>query len=341
LVSTGQIVAWGTNFWGQLNVPNLPPGITYVKAAIGEQHAVALRSDGSAVAWGAPGFGKTVIPALGPGLSYTAIAAGRLNTVLLRSDGVLVGLGSITAGLNAVPTSPIGVRYVAVAMGRLSAAALRDDGEIDCWGLSGNVDKPTLPRGVYYVDVAVGDRQVAARRSDGEIVAWGGDTAGVVLTVVPPLGAGESYTKVSAGELMTFGLVGAESTYTSFAGGCAGSMLPASLVPRDTPRLGQVFAVAITNCPDNVAVMAVGLTTSPAPLSLGSVGMPGCAAHIVPLVSELMLGANNRVEWSLPIPNAAALLSARYYNQAVVLDLSGPMPLGAVVSGAAVGVIGR
>ncbi|MCX7722385.1 MAG: RCC1 domain-containing protein [Verrucomicrobiae bacterium] len=45
----GTVVAWGTNDWGQLNVPG---GLTGVRAvAAGWYHALALKSGGTVVAW--------------------------------------------------------------------------------------------------------------------------------------------------------------------------------------------------------------------------------------------------------------------------------------------------
>ena len=51
--SDGSVVAWGSNNYGQCNVPALPAGLTYVEVAAGGiGHTVARRSDGSVVAWG-------------------------------------------------------------------------------------------------------------------------------------------------------------------------------------------------------------------------------------------------------------------------------------------------
>src|SRR5262245_34098756 len=45
--SDGNVVACGDNYYGQCDVPVLPPGLTYVQVAGGDFHAVARRSDGS------------------------------------------------------------------------------------------------------------------------------------------------------------------------------------------------------------------------------------------------------------------------------------------------------
>src|SRR5262245_58271344 len=68
--SNGSVVALGSNFEGQCNVPTLPTGLSYVDVAVGAGHTVARRSDGSVLAWGHNVSGQCNVPALPPGLSY-------------------------------------------------------------------------------------------------------------------------------------------------------------------------------------------------------------------------------------------------------------------------------
>ena len=74
--SDGSVVAWGSNTYGQCNVPPLPSGLTYVEIAAGDGHTVARRSDGSVVAWGDNYYGQCNVPALPAGLTYVEVAAG-------------------------------------------------------------------------------------------------------------------------------------------------------------------------------------------------------------------------------------------------------------------------
>lgn len=70
--SDGSVVGWGDNSYRQLDVPALPPGLTYVELATSRDHSVARRSDGSVVAWGDNSHGQLDDPALSPGL-YVAV----------------------------------------------------------------------------------------------------------------------------------------------------------------------------------------------------------------------------------------------------------------------------
>jgi len=122
--SDGAVVAWGpSNSFGQLNVPALPPGITYVEIAVGTYHGLARRSDGSVVAWGSNAFGQGNVPSLPPGVSYVEIAAASNYSAALRSDGVVRAWGT-TSGVQNVPPLAPGQRYVGIEAG-LNAMAAR------------------------------------------------------------------------------------------------------------------------------------------------------------------------------------------------------------------------
>ncbi|MCA8948183.1 MAG: PKD domain-containing protein [Planctomycetes bacterium] len=127
--------------------------------------------------------------------------------------------------------------------------------------------------------------------------------------------------------------------------GCAGSSGQSTLTPVSRPVLGATLRVAIDHCPGNAAVMMAGFgkTTSafgPLPFDLTAVGAPGCSLRIRPDATLLLLGVNQAVTWSLPIPASNPLLGALMYSQAVVFD-PGFNVAGAVGSDAAAMMIGR
>src|SRR5690349_1714631 len=68
-------IAWGTDTYGQCEVPPLPPGIDYVSVEAGSGHSLALRSDGIILAWGWNAFGQCDVPALPPGIVYTRMSS--------------------------------------------------------------------------------------------------------------------------------------------------------------------------------------------------------------------------------------------------------------------------
>ncbi len=193
------IVAWGNNGSGQTNVPALPAGVSYIGAAAGLDHSLALRSDGQVVAWGSNSSGQTNVPGLPAGVGYTAVADGYIFSLALRSDGQIVAWGYNADGQTDVPALPEGVSYTAVAGGDFHSLAVRSDGQVVAWGRStdGQINVPALPEGVSYTDVAGGDVHSLALRSDGQVVAWGDNDFG--QTNVPALPAGVSYIDVEGG----------------------------------------------------------------------------------------------------------------------------------------------
>ena len=338
LVNDGTLRAFSnSNFWGQLNIPPLPPNLTYTSIDVGDQNAVAIRSDGSAVGWGQNNFGQATIPPLPPGLTYIAAAAGEQNVLLLRSDGTITMAGTGgTQGLTTLPNLPPGLRFTDVACGKDIAAALRSDGMIVAWGSYTAV--PVLPAGVSYVEVRIGDRHAVARRSDGTAVTWGVPNWDPRVTTPPILPAGRSYLRVAATwEGNNAALIGSESRYVGFAAGCAGSAPASRIVPRDTPQIGRTFPALLTNLPSNLALLAFGWNPQP-PVPLDPLGMPGCTAHIA-VDSVVTVSGVGEARFELPIPLLPTLLGQHFYNQAFVLDPAAN-PLGAVVSEAMEGVIG-
>ena len=82
----GEVVAWGDNGDGQIDVPvGAQSGV--VAIAAGYAHSVALKNDGSVVAWGWDRlYGQTTVPPEAQG-EVVAIAAGYDYTAVLKEDG--------------------------------------------------------------------------------------------------------------------------------------------------------------------------------------------------------------------------------------------------------------
>src|SRR5262245_36411308 len=108
--SDGSVVAWGSNYYyGQCNVPSLPPGLTYVEIAAGSVHNLARRSDGSVVGWGDNAYAQNIVPPLPPGITYVEVAAGGGHSLARRSDGSVIAWGNNAAGQCNVPPLPPGL----------------------------------------------------------------------------------------------------------------------------------------------------------------------------------------------------------------------------------------
>jgi len=204
--SDGSVVAWGDNFYGQSNVPALPPGLSYTELAAGEHHTAARRNDGSVVAWGENSYGQCNVPAPPPG-STTSGLPGRSHTVACRSDGQVVAWGFNGSGQCNVPAPPAGLTYVEVAAGAWHTVARRSDGQVVAWGFngSGQCNVPAPPAGVTYVEVAAGGNHTVARRSDGQVVAWGENSYGQCN--VPSLPFGTIFRQVGGGNDQSLAMI--------------------------------------------------------------------------------------------------------------------------------------
>ncbi len=198
LRSDGNIVATGSNGFGEINVPPLPPGVTYVEIAAGGPQSVARRSDGVVVAFG---MYLGDVPTLPAGATWLQIAAGKFHSAAVRSDGQIGMWGGNVAGESSVTPLPPGLSYVEVACGGRHTLARRSDGSVVGWGNNGRgqINVPPLPPGTTYVEIDCGDFTSIARRSDGAIVAWGDSQFG--QSTIPALPAGRGYTQAVAGDV--------------------------------------------------------------------------------------------------------------------------------------------
>ncbi|MFF2007639.1 Ig-like domain repeat protein [Streptomyces sp. NPDC058195] len=174
LTSTGELLAWGYNQWGQLgngvtggesNVPvhvNLPAGTTATAVSCGAGHCLALTAAGEVLAWGDNDFGQ-----LGDG------------TVVSRNEPVPVNL-------------PAGTTVTSIAGGDDHSLALTSTGQVYAWGYNGggqlgngtttNSSTPVLvhlPTGITVTSVAAAHGfQSFALTAAGEVLAWGDNTYG-------------------------------------------------------------------------------------------------------------------------------------------------------------------
>ena len=203
MTSTGTVLAWGDNVYGQLgngtntdsNVPvpvSLPAGTTITAIAAGDVHSLALTSTGTVLAWGFNNFGQ-----LGNGTntdSNVPVAgelAGRHHDHRRRRrrrpqsgvdlhrhraglgcncDGQL-GNGTNTNSNVPVPVSlPAGTTITAIAAGGDHSLALTSTGTVLAWGInaSGQLGNGTntnsnvpvavnLPAGTTITAIAAGD----------------------------------------------------------------------------------------------------------------------------------------------------------------------------------------
>ncbi|HWI59475.1 MAG TPA: hypothetical protein VNZ22_19765, partial [Bacillota bacterium] len=156
------LLAWGDNTYGQNQVPSQATNV--VAIAEGTTHSLALRADGSVVAWGNNQSGQTNVPS--QATNVVAIAAGRLHSLALRADGTVVSWGDNWLG--SVPASATN-NVVAIAAGDVFNLALRADGTLYQWGAQQS--PPATATNV--VAIAAGFLEALAVRADGTLVRWG------------------------------------------------------------------------------------------------------------------------------------------------------------------------
>ena len=91
ILDEANVVAWGANFVGQLNVP---AGLSNATAIAGAyDHSLALKNDETAVGWGDNTFNQAAVP---PGLNgnLLAVAGGQSYSLALKNIGTVVAVGA-------------------------------------------------------------------------------------------------------------------------------------------------------------------------------------------------------------------------------------------------------
>ncbi len=216
VTSTGAVLAWGYNAYGQLgnggtgasDVPvnvSLPTGTNVTAVAAGALHSLALTSTGTVLAWGYNvdgelGDGSTTnsdVPVkvnLPPGTKVTAVAAGGYYSLALTSTGAVLAWGYNADGelgdgnrtSSDVPVKvklPAGRKVTAVAAG----------------GLLEGVGADTVGPGHSLAVISTGAVLAWGYNADGELGDGNRTSSDVPVKVKLP--AGRKVTAVAAGEL--------------------------------------------------------------------------------------------------------------------------------------------
>jgi len=173
-ISSGTVVAWGFNGYGQTTVP---AGLTHVTAiAAGQYHNLVVTTDGTVRGWGDNTDGQLDIPADLTGVQ--AVSAGFDHSLALKNDGTVVAWGDNTFGQLNIPAGLAAVK--AIAAGSVHNVALKTDGTVVGWGLNGQGDL-NIPEGLTGVKaIAAGDFHTLALKGDGTVIGWGYDAFGAV-----------------------------------------------------------------------------------------------------------------------------------------------------------------
>jgi len=359
LTPTGQVLAWGYNFDGELGngsttnssspvAVSLPSGTIVTAIAGGGQHSLALTSTGRVLTWGANIYGELgngsttnsstpVAVSLPSGTLVIAIAGGTLHSLALTSTGQVFAWGynfdgelgngtTTTTGCQCITTPvqvslPSGPVVTAIAAGGGHGLALTSTGQVLAWGRnnSGQLGNGTmnnssipvqvsLPSGTAVTAVAGGNSHSLALTATGQVLAWGingyGQLGNGTLTT--------STTPVAAS-------VPSGTIVSAIAGGSIHSLALTST--------GQVLAWGDntsgqlgdgTNTSSSTPVMVSGLRTVVTAIAAGayhSLAIQLPAVAVLPAVSD---GAYGGYVTAATIQNsgtAAAVIRIAYFDQ--------------------------
>ena len=234
--ANGDLVCWGSNYYGQCDVPpDLGPVMT---VAAGLNHTCAVKANGDIVLFGNNWYGQCDVPPdLGP---VAAMAAGGFHTCAVKANGDLVCFGNNDVGQCDVPEDlgPV----VAVEAGDVHTCAVKANGDLVCFGSSNDYGQCDVPPDLGpVVAVAAGSLHTCAVKDNGDLVCWGSNHHGQ-CDFPPDLGP---VVAVAAGMNRTCAIK-ANGDLVHFGGN----------VSDDPPDLGPVAVIATTH--HTCAVKATG-----------------------------------------------------------------------------------
>lgn len=175
LAPNGTVQAWGSNVYGQTNVPpefirSLSPNDKAVAIAAGYDHCIALKTNGWVEVWGASNV-TTRVPFFLNNVVAIAGGGGHGSFCLaLKANGTVVawGINSYDFGQTNVPAGLTNV--VAIAAGDTHSLVLKSDGTLVAWG-SGPTNIPAGLSNV--VAVSAGQNHNLVLKDNGTVYAWG------------------------------------------------------------------------------------------------------------------------------------------------------------------------
>jgi len=290
--SAQNVIAWGSNSQGQINVP--PSATNVIAVSAGWYHSLALRNDGTVVAWGA------ISNAPDGATNVIGIASGASNNIALRADGSVLCWGDNSWGQTNVPVFPTNV--VSIAAGNFHNLALMADSTVIAWGKN-IYGQTAVPAGLTNViAVSAGAEHSMALLDDGSVIIWGGSNVYPLSSAKSALPySGISVASVSAGAtfnlyLTASGNVYQSGAYTSYPPNTSNIVAVAagtnfSLALSSSGRLigwGAGTGASPPSTTTNVIAMAVGLGHGLAAIGDGSPHILGSPAY-----SAFTLAGNN------------------------------------------------
>jgi alpha-tubulin suppressor-like RCC1 family protein len=306
LTSTGSVLTWGDNSFGQLGngvtgghstVPvkvSLPSGTKVTQVRAGCLDALALTSTGRVLAWGYNFFGQLgdglntdsnvpVFVDMPQGVKVKAITAGWFFNLALASNGTAVFSwgdnrhGQLGNGTQTNSNTPVLVTLGGVTLTGLTATfgdslAVTTQGQVLTWGDNGfgelgdnlalaDATTPVfaqVPAGVKVVGAVGGSFHFLARTDTGDVLAWGDNTFGQLgdgsftqrnVPTFADLPPGATATTLGAGNRHSLALT-SQGQVLDWGQGADGELGNGTFVGSPTPVQAQI--------PANLVVTALG-----------------------------------------------------------------------------------
>ncbi len=188
LQQNGQVLCWGLNDQGQLNVPD---GVRFRQITSGWRFSCGIRIDGGITCWGRNNHQQ----AEAPDGQFTSVDAGWDHACAVSLDRAPCW----GRNANGRATPPPGALFTAIGAGAEHSCGLSLSGDLICWGKNdnGRGDSRSGP----FRSLTVGVAHTCVLRSDGTALCQGENAAG---QSDPPKTV---FTQISAGSDHVCGLV--------------------------------------------------------------------------------------------------------------------------------------
>ncbi len=283
-ISVVDVAVWGSNNYGQTNVP---PDLTNVITVAGTAGSgLALIRDGTVRSWGG-----LVSPA--DLTNVTAIAAGYGHALALKQDRTIAVWGNNTYGQLNVPKGLTNI--IAVAAGYQHSLALLEGGTVLSWGDNTGQQTNVPPSLTNAIGIAAGKYHSLALRSDGTVVAWGSNAYGQANV---PAGL-SNVIALAGGDYLSIALQGDGHVQAWGQNGTAQTSVPSDLSNVVAVAAGMTHNLALK---DDGTLVAWGIP-SELPPGLSQVVNVACAANhslavvgngapivVTPFIQQTVLG---------------------------------------------------
>jgi O-glycosyl hydrolase len=196
LKQNGSITCWGTNTYGLCDVPS--PNSDFNAISAGFYHNLGLKLNGSIVGWGDNSIGQCDVPE--PNTGFSAVSVGLLHSLALKQDGSVVAWGWNGYGQCDVPVPNTG--FIAVAAGWFHSVGLKQNGSIVVWGDNSEGQRNVPSPNSGFIAIVAGGYHNLALKSDGSVVAWGANWDGQCSVPSP----NSNFVKIAAGSYHSIGL---------------------------------------------------------------------------------------------------------------------------------------